>query len=116
MTEQEKVIWKVEILKQSEDMDDFIDEKIRQIQEERFKNNQVITSTKETIAFYEDAVDRIGKKGRRDPELKKAISDSELTPSKKSILMRDTRNMRKKIPVVETVDVDKKTTQRAKLG
>ena len=31
MTEQEKIIWKVEILKQSEDMDDLIDQKIREI-------------------------------------------------------------------------------------
>lgn len=64
MTEQEKIIWKVEIFKQSEDMDDLIDEKIRMIQEERAKITEMVAGNQDMIKVYEEAVDRIAKKGR----------------------------------------------------
>ena len=65
MTEQEKVIWKVEILKHSEDMDDLIDQKIREIQDERDKINECVKDSKQMINSYETAVDRIAAKSKR---------------------------------------------------
>lgn len=61
MNEREKIIWKVEVFKQSEDMDDLIDAKIKQIQDERMKIAEVVDSNKGLIAVYEEAVDRIAK-------------------------------------------------------
>ncbi len=65
MSENEKIIWKVEIMKQSEDVDEEIDKRLAQIEEERERIKQTLDNNKNTITLYNEAVDRIAKSSRR---------------------------------------------------
>lgn len=62
MSENEKVIWKVEVFKECEDTEDYLNEKIRDIEEQKVALKNLITDAKNLIVDYQDAVDRIGKK------------------------------------------------------
>ena len=106
MTDREKVIWKVEILKQSEDMDDLIDAKIKQIQDERLKIAEVVEGNKGLIAVYEEAVDRIAKQHKK--ELKKSTSDSDL--KKKA----EEEKRGRRVPQINTMDVEDKAKLKPK--
>jgi hypothetical protein len=59
MTDQEKSIWKVEIFKQSEDLDEEIDKRLHMIDEERERINNTVKNNKDAIAMYHEAVERI---------------------------------------------------------
>ena len=50
MSEQEKTIWKVEIIKQSEDVDDEIDQRLNQITEERARIKETVNSNRGFIS------------------------------------------------------------------
>ncbi|CDW71224.1 UNKNOWN [Stylonychia lemnae] len=105
MTEKEKIIWKVEILKNSEDMDDLIDQKIRMIQEERFKINECMTGATDTISTYQKAVDRIAAKSRREPLVEQSRYESLIN------MARDDRQKKKTLPLIESFDVDQKAVR-----
>ena len=93
MTENEKIIWKVEIFKQSEDMDDMIDEKIRQIQQERSKLTNMADGNDDMIKVYKEAVDRIARVQRQ--ELKKSNSDSNLKKEEEKKVVSSRRTVPK---------------------
>ncbi len=62
MTDKEKVIYKVEVFKQMEDVDEVLTARIRMIEEERGKIQNAITQNTNTITVYNDAVDKIGRR------------------------------------------------------
>eukprot|EP00347_Sterkiella_histriomuscorum_P004451 403360409 len=99
MTDKEKTIWKVEILKHSEDMDDLIDEKIKQIKAERQKITDCMEESKNLIDSYDTAVDRIGMKYKRVPadyNKYEQLINSANQPSQK----------KKTMPIIESTDLD----------
>lgn len=65
MSDNEKTIWKVEVMKQSEDMTEEIDKRLEQIDEERERIKQAVDNNKSAINMYNEAVDRIAKSSRR---------------------------------------------------
>ena len=52
MSENEKVLWKVEIFKQCEDTEDYLNEKIRDIEEQKIELKNLINDTKHLIIDY----------------------------------------------------------------
>jgi hypothetical protein len=62
MTEQEKVIWKVEIFKQCEDTDDYVTKKIEKAELKKAELKNLIRDSRNMITTYNDAVDKIGRK------------------------------------------------------
>ena len=52
MTDQEKTIWKVEIFKQSEDVDEELEKKLQVIHEERERIKNTVSTNKDSIAMY----------------------------------------------------------------
>ena len=62
MTDNEKVIWKVEVFKQCEDTQDYLNEKIKDIEEQKGELKTLINDAKKLVVDYNDAVDRIGKR------------------------------------------------------
>lgn len=64
MNDNEKVIWKVEVFKQSEDVDEILDQRIKMIQEERDNIKNAISNNNNVINTYEQAVDRIGNRAK----------------------------------------------------
>lgn len=97
MNEKEKVVWKVEILKNAEDMDDLIDQRIREIQAERNKINDVVQDSKNLVNAYEAAVDRIGYKYKRS-----AAEQSKY----EELINSANQQKRKTMPMVENTDLD----------
>lgn len=57
MTENEKVVWKVEVFRQCEDTEDYINEKIQELEVQKKEFRQVITDSRRIITTYNDAVD-----------------------------------------------------------
>ena len=64
MTEQEKVLWKVEIFKQCEDTEDYLNEKIQNVEEKRLELRHLIEDAQHMVHEYNDAVERIGVKAK----------------------------------------------------
>ena len=109
MTDQEKLVWKVEIFKMCEDTDDIIEIQKKSLDEQRAIVKSIIQDSKNVITTYEEAVDRIGNVARarkikfKSPEAlesspKKHNSDSDLasfSPDKKK------NNNKKKTAVIE---------------
>lgn len=62
MTENEKVVWKVEVFKQCEDTEDYINQRLKDIEQQKFEMLNVINESKNVITTYNTAVDRIAKR------------------------------------------------------
>lgn len=62
MTENEKVLWKVEVFRQCEDTEDYLKQKMQDIKVQRIELKNVIEESKSMVQQFQDAVDRIGKR------------------------------------------------------
>ena len=79
MTETEKVMWKVEIFRQCEDTEDFLKQKIEDIESQKVELKNLIEESKQVVAQYNDAVERIGRK----VDVVKVKEQRPVTPAKK---------------------------------